>query len=114
MIANEHRNVAMRYLSGLQAYLEWARNETNNHPCGSCYWISTYGPDRSTDVLDRTGGYEGWYALHNGHFGTRAKELAEAVMKPLCHEPGNTFLRRLYVRNMIHALREELAEPCHA
>lgn len=112
MIANEHRNVAMRHLSGLHAYLEWARHESNDHPRGSCLWISTYGPDRG--AVRGGGGYEGWDALHKGYFGTRAKELAEAVMGQLVLQKGNTFLRRLYVRNMIHVLRDELAEPCHA
>lgn len=114
MIANEYRNVAMRYLSGLQAYLTWASDGSKQHPCGSCRWISYHGPDRGANLLYRGAGYEGWHALHNGHLGTRAKELAEAVMRQLDVEPGNTFLRRLYVRNMIHVLREELAEPCHA
>jgi hypothetical protein len=112
MIANEYRNVAMRYLSGLQAYLTWAESTGEDHPCGSCAWIAWHGPDCRFPDVDP--GYEGWGAAHSGYFGQRAKNLVKVMEQALARFDGNSAVRRLYVHKMIGILREELAEPCHA
>lgn len=113
MIANEYRNVAMRYLSGLHAYLEWARGTDETHVAGSCWWISNFGPDRPGHLVEYPG-YEGWTAANIGDLGLDAQALAKGMMFALGRESGRTFARKLYVRNMIEILRRELAAPCRA